>query len=480
MQLSPRILIVTCLIFALSTYPVFAKSLYVNGSTGSDSTTYAQNDADHPWLTLGRACWGHTNRASYNSSEAAQAGDTVYIAAGTYSAAGQVARWEPAFEPINQGTSGNPITFEAVGTVTLTLSSGTGPVFGCGEGWDAGGRSYVTWDGFTSDENDHDVYAGEPFLAVAYGSDYVVFQNCIFYGKNLPEDERNHSAIRFEGATNCEVSNCYFSGFTGTGENHADLYFYNNDDILCEHNEHTAGNAAIWVKGPTNERIIFRYNLVHDTAGYAAVRFGPGSIDGRIYQNILYNVGVGLENEDHATESYGNYWVNNTVVTSSWMGMRLQGQVHPGYFYNNIIVDSGDAMGGGAVGSTSQESPTVNVFEHNLYYDYNYFWYDQGSPGNRTFTYWQETWERDTVSPAGQDADPVFVDQENHNYHLDTGSPALTMGVDVLDFDGDENTTEIIPAGAYVTGDETIGRESNGGTSATIIQGGMAQGGTLF
>ncbi len=66
----------------------FAKELYVNGATGSDVTTYASNDAAHPWATLGRALWGNANKSTPNSGQAAQAGDIVLVSAGTYSYAG--------------------------------------------------------------------------------------------------------------------------------------------------------------------------------------------------------------------------------------------------------------------------------------------------------------------------------------------------------------------------------------------------------
>ncbi len=66
-----------------------AKTLYVNGATGNDSTTYASNDANNPWQTIARAAWGSTNYLSPNPGQAAQEGDTVLIAAGTY--------WEKGF-----------------------------------------------------------------------------------------------------------------------------------------------------------------------------------------------------------------------------------------------------------------------------------------------------------------------------------------------------------------------------------------------
>jgi len=179
----------------------FREDLFVNNSGTppcSDNTTYANNDALHPWCALTQA------------TASAIAGDVVLVTAGTYSAPGAGVRYTPAFNPANNGAPGNPITFRAVGAVHLTLSSGTGPVFGAGD------RSYITWDGFIADEHDHAVYDGEPHLAVGWGADHIVIQNCVFIGQYLPEDGRNHSAIRFEGASSCLVRNNLFYGFTGS------------------------------------------------------------------------------------------------------------------------------------------------------------------------------------------------------------------------------------------------------------------------
>jgi len=96
-----------------------AKNLYVNGATGSDAVTYANNDVNNPWATIGRAAWGNANRATPNASEAAQAGDVVLVGAGTYLTTGTSIRYDPVLNPVNSGSAGNPITFRAEGLVTI-------------------------------------------------------------------------------------------------------------------------------------------------------------------------------------------------------------------------------------------------------------------------------------------------------------------------------------------------------------------------
>jgi hypothetical protein len=57
----------------------------------------------------------------------------------------------------------------------------------------------------------------------------------------------------------------------------------------------------------------------------------------------------------------------------------------------------------------------------------------------------------------GLNSDPMFVDAANRNFRLQPSSPARNVGVDVLDLNGNGSTTDVIPAGAYITGTEIIG-----------------------
>jgi len=53
--------------------------------------------------------------------------------------------------------------------------------------------------------------------------------------------------------------------------------------------------------------------------------------------------------------------------------------------------------------------------------------------------------------------DVLYVDEANGDFRLQAGSPAENLAVDILDLDGDGSTTDFVPAGAFVTGDETVG-----------------------
>jgi hypothetical protein len=83
-----------------------ADNYYVDGTNGNDQT--GDGSFSDPWETIQKA------------ADTADAGDTVYIRAGTY---------RETVTPANSGTSGNPITFKPYNDETVTIS-GTDEVTG--------------------------------------------------------------------------------------------------------------------------------------------------------------------------------------------------------------------------------------------------------------------------------------------------------------------------------------------------------------
>jgi len=74
---------------------------------------------------------------------------------------------------------------------------------------------------------------------------------------------------------------------------------------------------------------------------------------------------------------------------------------------------------------------------------------------------------QDAHSTSG--VNPLFVNAAVRNFRLCTAvgvpsadctgaSPALNAGIDILDLNHNGSTTDVIPAGAYITGNERIGR----------------------
>ena len=94
-------------------------------------------------------------------------------------------------------------------------------------------------------------------------------------------------------------------------------------------------------------------------------------------------------------------------------------------------------------------------FDRNLYAGYTLFADLEDSVGRQTFAQWKSRFKLDSNSLDG--VDPRFVDAVNGDFRLQPESPARTLARDVLNLTG-QGTDAVIPAGAYISGEEVIGR----------------------
>jgi hypothetical protein len=110
--------------------------------------------------------------------------------------------------------------------------------------------------------------------------------------------------------------------------------------------------------------------------------------------------------------------------------------------------------------------------EHNLYFTFTNFY--TGTDGNRNFTnYLLLNLTQDQLAPASRNVNPLFANASGADYRLCTGagapvascsgaSPAMTLGIDLFDLNGNGSTSDSIRAGAYVTNNETFGPSAAG------------------
>jgi hypothetical protein len=450
---------------------VFAqKTLYVDLATGNDSTTYANNSEVNPWRTLGRAAWGSTNRNARNPSQAARAGDTVLVAAGTYSGPGSNSRNIPTYYTENSGTAANPIVFRAVGTVILTLSSGNGPVIG------AYLENYITWDGFTIHEANAPSRPDTGSVTL-FGCTGCVLQNLDINGNGLGHGaEDNHNGIRIEDShdiliRNNRIQNVYTA--SSNANNGAGIMVYGSGAVTFEHNEIFDCGSGIDLKGGPNVDIDFftiRYNVIYNIgvggtgngivlhAGAATTPEAPT----RIYQNVIRNVvqaGVRIwrfSDTDPTNTPMNGKIVNNTIYNVG-RGVWVDNEPLPnaGFVFRNNVVMNADE---GAIhynGNPSLKSKFDS--EHNVYFAFGSN-FAVTTSDTHSLSNWKNSFGQDAASPASVNSNPLFVDAGNLDFRLSAGSPALARGRDFLDLDNDGNTNELITAGAYITGNEVIGR----------------------
>ena len=449
---------------------VFAKTLYVNGSTGNDSTTYANNSSGTPWLTLGRAVWGNASRSSPNSSEAAQAGDTVIVATGTYTTSETTGiRYLPIYNSTNAGTSGNYITYECETNGDCELRATTGgagqPLIGSYQ------KDYIKWMGFYINETYLNV-GTDTGLAAIWDAEYVELHNNNLQAQYMSSGPgNNHSCIRIESSQNLLIKNNELHGSTGVnGANDSAITIYDSGNIIIEHNEVHSNTSGIFLKHPIDDGppvvaqgdITIRYNLLYSNTGHSI--FVRRAIGGDIYQNVIKDSYAGITWWGYDDPSPQDYKIVNNTIHNCTYGIFLAPTTTgdfgtDNYTYNNIVVDTSYML---YTEDSFDDDPPY--FEHNLYYNYS-TQFARIDYTNYSFSSWQSTFSRDSTSPVSLTSDPVFVDEAGDNFRLDTGSPCIDYGVDILDLDGDSSTSDAITIGAYITGEEEIGIETGGGES---------------
>jgi len=444
------------------------KYLYVS-PTGNDSVTYANNNASNPWRTIGRATWGSTNRSAPNSNEAARAGDVVLIGGGTYDSSEIVnGRFGSVYNPVNQGIIGNYITFACTGDCVLTAPNANSPIIG------ASGRSYIKWYADVSQGNSWVINACGMQSGCANGTVNTTpdtgpvvchdgtgchIEGAVIDGTTPVDYTDNWNGIRVENAPNTVLRNNTIRNFrTQSGSRNASgITLYGSANTLVENNQISNVAGGIYFKHNsggslpmTNVRA--RYNNISNAGQCVSWSIGVGS--NHFYQNICTDSSFGALITGNGLL---NDWIfNNTFSNLSGGGMYLSPNGTGGRFWNNICVNCTTA-----IISEGGPMPAENVidFEHNVYRGYNNFY--SGVGGSQTFATFKSMYPAfEQSTPASVDADPMFI--SSVNFRLQAGSPARTLGLDLFDLDNDGSTTDIIPAGAYITGNEVIGLNTGG------------------
>jgi parallel beta-helix repeat protein len=430
-----------------------AKNLYVDSNTGDDAVTYAENSSTRPWRSLGRALWGGPSWQFQVPAQAAQPGDVVLVSGGTQSTPASGERYAPAFNAVNNGTAANPITIRAVGRVELrnTPGSGQGPVIGAYE------RDYIHWQGFVLNENNSEVHA-DTGLAVVFLSQGIVIDGCEIIGINQTYGD-NHNGVRLEQADDIAVRNCLITGITGNvpggdiyHHNNAGVMLYGGRNVVIENNEISNCGAGVFPKGSDNYGITIRYNLIRNCSKGIRNTYSHATLGvNRAYQNVIVNQvradGMGVQ-----LAEFTHNWtvVNNTIVNFDngvYMYWNNPGNaVNTMRFGSNLTYNTTTPINAWEWGSATL--PTVG---RNFYHGATQ-WALQGRTFN-SLAAWLVVAPLDGGWVTGN---PMFVDAANGNYRLAAGSPAATVGRDVLGLSGVVGAT--IPAGAYITGNEVIGR----------------------
>jgi len=367
--------------------------------------------------------------------------------------------------------AGAPIRFQAEGTVVLTYSAGAGPMIGANE------RDYIEWSGFTISETTAPTRSDTGpviFFNVTGGS----IESSVLTGNPnwTARVGDNYSGVRLEDTRGVRIANNRIRDYGGVSldRNHNGIETYRAFPLLIENNEITNCGAGIYLKavapdGSGIDNVTVRYNVFVNSRWGLHVLQQPMTQSRPLlaYQNLFINqreAAFWINMFDNGVQNAR--WVrffNNTMVSSVTSGLvsgmaTYNSSAYPAgsnfLMWNNIVV--------GGTHSVRQDTSDVGLsnakdrhdFEHNLYFGFSTAFGDLGG-NNVALSTWQGTYRQDTAAGAGLVADPQFANSAGGDYRLRSTSPARTIGRAIYGIGGGNGA--VIPAGAYITGSETIG-----------------------
>jgi hypothetical protein len=404
-----------------------------------------------PYCSLHRATWGGPRNTGSDPEQpalAAQAGDVVLVKSGEYYGSFSYYH-DPAFRPANSGTPTYPIIFRSYPGHQTNLTA-DGAVIGGKDG-----TNNVVWDGFIL----YNVVPNldfAPAVAIRSGSHDMVVMNNEIIGETAPTCDRcNYAGISFNGQDgtvyNLVIRNNRIHGFIWQDPNVAGILMYQWNDSIFENNEiYDCVSMGIFAKGNFATGNIYRYNLIHDVRiGIDFYHEAYPTDWNLIYQNIIYNCGyVGIAFDPRADNAglHNADFYNNLLYNCSDSAF-LVGDPGTGLdFFNNIISDTPTPI-------FIANKPGIEVTsDYNGFNSYSNFVYYGTNVGR--LSGWQTASGNDINS---LEVDPLFFDVANRDFHLQPGSPMINAGMDVWDYDNDDDTSERINMGPYITGDEVIG-----------------------
>ncbi len=411
-----------------------------------------------PWQTIQHA------------ADILTAGQRVYVKAGIYTELSTMGQYVPAIVPAHSGIVGQPIIYEAFPGDKVIIDQRTG-LNAQGNSFEINSLSDIVIRGFElrhapiktraetsyarriviENNHIHDVTttAGNNIgLIMPYGCMGCVIRNNILHGSYLADDPSNGNASA--------------------------IHVYVLQNSLIENNEIYDSRNGIFVKNfqssDRSERLgsVFRRNLIHDT--YRGIWFSvagagqPGHRNHTISHNIFSNNFLAITSNpfDAGESSVGQVIRNNLFVgpniafaTKGFSGLEN---------YDNIFYKSG-RFGTDNVQASNHLSG-IDFSDFNLFFQNSNRFYlnlngSSGSPPSEQNFFSLSAWQAAQAIAGGItfdhpdvnsfEADPLFVDAENGDYHLQATSPARNAGRFGANI------------GPYVTGTEVIGPSINTG-----------------
>jgi hypothetical protein len=429
------VFLIGMVVFNLQSPPVYSVGdTYYVSTTGNDGNNGLATDNAHAWRTIQKA------------ANSLNAGDTVYILAGTYNA---------TFHPLNSGSLGNYITYSNYGSDIVNINP-SAPNYYC---TNLSNRNYIKIEGLR--------YIGEvvgPSIG-SNGASNIIIKDCYFTRSSKSGIELNNTdnilidncelfetnttemneVISIVTCDTFEIKNCLVHHPIADQRNGIDCKIGCTNGIVHDNNVHDVYNALYVDSRGDSDNISFYNNIVYDTVSVALgindEDPGTGEITNiNFYNNIIYNCQRGFSVYDGSLITFT--LINNTFYCNAASGFteiwidNTHDVLVDCVIRNNIIVS--DVANTYGIRYADYAAGGVTV-DHNLVYNSGGAWH----AGNMLGT--------DPVT-----SDPVFVSPTT-DFSLSAVSPAIDTGDDTDapadDIDGNARPQNaLFDIGAYEYG----------------------------
>lgn len=388
-----------------------------------------------------------------------QSGDTVLIRKGHYVLNAQLSP--------TSGTSLARITYKAFNDEEVLIDGGTGYCLTLQF------RSNLSFVGLKFTTSNTAVGAGMVYME---NSDKCHFIDCEFYGMPPEEGRENTAVVRCMLTENGYSDSCVFRNNYFHDNQAPALRMYRTKGWIIENNEFRDCLQAVGGKDTPVDMLVQK-NLIVDVkeaAFYFPGQSGANNV--RITQNIVVNSGLGLILGGLGTLGafrQNLYFYNNTFYNcygfiSGWddaMTRNFQA-------WNNIVysdtaynIHPGSDMGARIInmnrwGKEVPDFDTSNyAFHHNciqLPQADNSNWFIVGNKSYKGLEPWRLAtgFEKTSIS-----AEPLFVNADNEDFHLQHNSPCRKSGTDGLNmgaypYDGSNDIIGVVKKTVVTSVDE--------------------------
>jgi parallel beta-helix repeat protein len=426
-----------------------------------------------PWLTIQQA------------ASTAQAGDTVYVQAGTYSE-------KITFQ--HSGIENALITFIGVGSVIIEEPANTTVWSGT---FNINTKSYIRiqnfaiqnayWFGIYLEASDH-IYLENNSTYNTGASGISVWHSSYVYA--------SHNTVRkacYQSLTTSNAQECIsFSGVSNFEIHHNEVY---------ESGGSTNGGEGIDTKENCSNGKVYN-NIVHDLIrlGIYVDSWDKILQEVDVYNNRVYNCsdGIAISSEDSGTVMNVNVY-NNITYSNSGFGIIVSNYVKDGprkniaimnnTVYNNGFGDGDPNWGGGIIVYSSHVS-NISIF-NNIVSSNDAMQISDNSGvasvsvnKNLIYGYKGLNWTGEVKGTNAIEANPLFVDIDgadnsignlDDNMNVTSASPAINQGTNTnaptFDFDNYIRPAEgIVDIGAYEANSVPLATKQSIASAEQLIQ----------